>query len=41
MTGRPARRVHQPEGVTMHPPKPVPLEDVDLADLDVFDRNQA
>ena len=25
----------------MHPPKPVPLEDVDLADLDVFDRNEA
>ena len=25
----------------MHPPKPVPLEDVDLADLDVFVRNEA
>ncbi len=25
----------------MHPPKPVPLEDVDLADLDIFDRNEA
>ena len=25
----------------MHPPKPVPLEDVNLADLDVFVRNEA
>ncbi len=25
----------------MHPPKPVPLDDVDLADLDVFVRNEA